>query len=225
MFTVQCRSKSLLWRGIGLCSCRLVPFLSAPLAPTSSLGSRSVAGFVGCWFPDAGCKPAKQSLLALSPQLQLASSKALRIAVTAGCNPGGVMSYQLSDLSFPSSRTASSCLPGPGCVIIADLFLRPRLTPAQLCSKCSRRRPARRANRVPECSLLSCQKRGKGDPDTARCGQFGIVSILNGSQAAPFSLAIDVAPGDTIDFAAGPGPGGNNDFDSTGFNVTITPEL
>jgi len=34
-----------------------------------------------------------------------------------------------------------------------------------------------------------------------------------------------VAPGDIIDFAAGPGPGGNNDFDPTGFNVTITPEL
>ena len=50
-------------------------------------------------------------------------------------------------------------------------------------------------------------------------------SPLNGSDAAPFSLAIDVAPGDTIDFAAGPGPGGNNDFDPTGFNVTITPEL
>lgn len=50
-------------------------------------------------------------------------------------------------------------------------------------------------------------------------------SPLNGSDAAPFSLAIDVVPGDTIDFAAGPGPGGNNDFDPTGFNVTITPEL
>ena len=50
-------------------------------------------------------------------------------------------------------------------------------------------------------------------------------SPLNGSDAAPFSLAIDVVPGDTIDFAVGPGPGGNNDFDPTGFNVTITPEL
>jgi hypothetical protein len=50
-------------------------------------------------------------------------------------------------------------------------------------------------------------------------------SPVNGSQVVPFSLTIDVVAGDTIDFAAGPGPGGNNDFDSTGFNVTITPEL
>src|SRR5713226_2207780 len=35
--SVQCRSKSLWWRGIGLFSGRPVPFLSAPLAPTSSL--------------------------------------------------------------------------------------------------------------------------------------------------------------------------------------------
>lgn len=35
--SVQCRRKSLLWRGIGRFSCRLVPFLNAPLAPTSSL--------------------------------------------------------------------------------------------------------------------------------------------------------------------------------------------
>jgi hypothetical protein len=48
---------------------------------------------------------------------------------------------------------------------------------------------------------------------------------LNGFDAAPFSLAVDVMPGDTIDFAAGPSTDGNPDFDSTGFNVTITPEL
>src|ERR1700682_2809227 len=35
--TFQCRSKSLLWRGIRLFSCRLVPFLIPPLAPTLSL--------------------------------------------------------------------------------------------------------------------------------------------------------------------------------------------
>jgi hypothetical protein len=50
-------------------------------------------------------------------------------------------------------------------------------------------------------------------------------SQLNGLQVGPFSLVIDVTVGDAIDFAAGPGPDGNNDFDSTGFNVTITPEL
>ena len=50
-------------------------------------------------------------------------------------------------------------------------------------------------------------------------------SPLNGFNAVPFSLAVDVAPGDTIDFVAGPGTDGNPDFDSTGFNVTITPEL
>ena len=64
-----------------------------------------------------------------------------------------------------------------------------------------------------------------GDVHVLRNGTPVFDSALNGSQVAPFSLPIDVAPGDTIDFAAGPGPGGNNDFDSTGFNVTITPEL
>jgi hypothetical protein len=50
-------------------------------------------------------------------------------------------------------------------------------------------------------------------------------SAVNGSQVASFSLAIEAEAGDTVDFAAGPGPDGNNDFDPTGFNVTITPEL
>jgi len=48
---------------------------------------------------------------------------------------------------------------------------------------------------------------------------------VTGASTAPFSLAVDVAPGDTIDFAAGPGPDGDNGSDPTGFNVTITPEL
>lgn len=64
-----------------------------------------------------------------------------------------------------------------------------------------------------------------GDVHVLRNGAALFNSPLNGSDAASFSLAIDVAPGDTIDFAAGPGLGGNNDFDPTGFNVTITPEL
>ena len=64
-----------------------------------------------------------------------------------------------------------------------------------------------------------------GDVHVLRNGTPLFDSPVNGSQLAPFSLAIDVAPGDTIDFAAGPGPGGDNDFDPTGFNVTITPEL
>jgi hypothetical protein len=50
-------------------------------------------------------------------------------------------------------------------------------------------------------------------------------SAVNGSQVASFSLAIEAEEGDTVDFAAGPGPDGNNDFDPTGFNVSITPEL
>ena len=50
-------------------------------------------------------------------------------------------------------------------------------------------------------------------------------SPVTGASTAPFSLAVDVAPGDTIDFAAGPGPDGDNGGDPTGFNVTITPEL
>jgi hypothetical protein len=64
-----------------------------------------------------------------------------------------------------------------------------------------------------------------GDVHVLRNGTPLFDSPVNGSQVAPFSLAIDVAPGDTIDFAAGPGPGGNNDSDPTGFSVTITPEL
>jgi hypothetical protein len=50
-------------------------------------------------------------------------------------------------------------------------------------------------------------------------------SPVTGASTAPFSLAVDVAPGDTVDFAAGPGPDGDNGADPTGFNVTITPEL
>ena len=56
-----------------------------------------------------------------------------------------------------------------------------------------------------------------GDVHVLRNGSAVFNSPLNGSDAAPFSLTIDVVPGDTIDFAAGPGPGGNNDFDPTGF--------
>lgn len=64
-----------------------------------------------------------------------------------------------------------------------------------------------------------------GDVHVLRNGRPIFDSLLNGSQIAPFSLVIDVNLGDTIDFAAGPGPDGNNDSDPTGFNVTITPEL
>jgi uncharacterized membrane protein len=64
-----------------------------------------------------------------------------------------------------------------------------------------------------------------GDVHVLRNGAAILNSPLNGSDDAPFSLIIDVAPGDTIDFVAGPGADGNNDSDPTGFNVTITPEL
>jgi len=64
-----------------------------------------------------------------------------------------------------------------------------------------------------------------GDVHVLRDGIAVFNSPLNGSDAAPFSLTIDVVPGDIIDFAAGPGPDGNNDSDPTGFNATITPEL
>jgi hypothetical protein len=64
-----------------------------------------------------------------------------------------------------------------------------------------------------------------GDVHVLRNGVPIFNSGLNGSQVANFSLAVNVAPGDTLDFAAGPGPDGNNDSDPTGFNVTITPEL
>jgi hypothetical protein len=49
-------------------------------------------------------------------------------------------------------------------------------------------------------------------------------SALNGFAVVPISFAVNVATGDTIDFAVGPGLGGDNSSDSTGFNVTITPE-
>lgn len=64
-----------------------------------------------------------------------------------------------------------------------------------------------------------------GDVHVLRNGAAVFNSLLNGSDSAPFSLAMDMAPGETIDFVAGPGLDGNNDFDPTGFNVTITPEL
>jgi hypothetical protein len=64
-----------------------------------------------------------------------------------------------------------------------------------------------------------------GDVHVLHNGTPVFDSSLNGFQVAAFSLVIRVFPGDTIDFAAGPGPGGNNDFDPTGFNVTITPKL
>ena len=64
-----------------------------------------------------------------------------------------------------------------------------------------------------------------GDVHVLKNGAALLNSPLNGFNAAPFSLAVRVAPGDTIDFVAGPGLDGNPDFDSTGFNVTITPEL
>lgn len=64
-----------------------------------------------------------------------------------------------------------------------------------------------------------------GDVHVLHNGVSLFNSPLVGSQVAPFSLAVKVAPGDTLDFAAGPGPDGNNDSDPTGFNVTITPEL
>jgi hypothetical protein len=63
-----------------------------------------------------------------------------------------------------------------------------------------------------------------GDVHVLHNGVAVFDSPVNGSQVVKFSLEIDVAPGDTVDFAAGPGPNGNNDNDPTGFNVTVTPE-
>jgi hypothetical protein len=64
-----------------------------------------------------------------------------------------------------------------------------------------------------------------GDVHVVHNGTALFNSPVIGSQFAQFSLSVNVAPGDTLDFAAGPGPDGNNDSDPTGFNVTITPEL
>ena len=63
-----------------------------------------------------------------------------------------------------------------------------------------------------------------GDVHVLRDGAPVFNSAVNGSQVAQFSLSIDVVAGDTIDFAVGPGPYGDNLNDPTGFNVTITPE-
>lgn len=64
-----------------------------------------------------------------------------------------------------------------------------------------------------------------GDVHVLRNGKAIFNSPIIGSQVAQFSVSVDVAPGDTLDFAAGPGADGNNDNDPTGFNVTISPEL
>jgi hypothetical protein len=64
-----------------------------------------------------------------------------------------------------------------------------------------------------------------GDIHVLKNGVAVFSSPVNGSQVARFSLVTDLVAGDTVDFAAGPGPDGNNDSDPTGFNVTITPEL
>jgi len=64
-----------------------------------------------------------------------------------------------------------------------------------------------------------------GDVHVLRNGKAVFDSPLNGSEVASFSLALYLVPGDTVDFAAGPGPGGDPSSDATGFDVTITPEL
>jgi probable HAF family extracellular repeat protein len=64
-----------------------------------------------------------------------------------------------------------------------------------------------------------------GDVHVLHNGVTIFNSPVNGSQVAPFSLAVNAAPGDTLDFAAGPGPDGDNGGDPTGFNATITPEF
>ena len=53
-----------------------------------------------------------------------------------------------------------------------------------------------------------------GDVHVLHNGVAVFDSPVNGSQVVKFSLEIDVAPGDTVDFAAGPGPNGNNDISS-----------
>jgi hypothetical protein len=63
-----------------------------------------------------------------------------------------------------------------------------------------------------------------GDVHVLHNGAALFDSPVNGSQVVKFSLEVDVAPGDTVDFAAGPGPNGDNTGDPTGFNVTLTPE-
>ena len=64
-----------------------------------------------------------------------------------------------------------------------------------------------------------------GDVHVLHNGSPVFNSPVIGSSVASFSLSIRLKPGDTLDFAAGPGPDGNNDGDPTGFSVTITPEL
>jgi len=50
-------------------------------------------------------------------------------------------------------------------------------------------------------------------------------SALNGSDIVQFFRVVSPGKGGTVDFAAGPGPNGDNGADPTGFEATIAPHL
>jgi hypothetical protein len=64
-----------------------------------------------------------------------------------------------------------------------------------------------------------------GDVHVLRNGRAVFDSPLNGSAEEQFFRVVSLKKDATVDFAAGPGTDGNNDFDSTGFRATIAPHL
>ncbi len=64
-----------------------------------------------------------------------------------------------------------------------------------------------------------------GDVHVLRNGRLLLDSPLNGSDVVPFFRVVAPGTGGTVDFAAGPGPDGNNGADPTGFQATIAPHL
>jgi hypothetical protein len=48
-------------------------------------------------------------------------------------------------------------------------------------------------------------------------------AAVDGSDRAPYMLTVTLAKDESIDFEVGPGPGGNFDFDPTGFTALVAP--
>ncbi len=63
------------------------------------------------------------------------------------------------------------------------------------------------------------------DVHVLRNGRSLLDSPLNGSDVVQFFRVVSPGKGGTVDFAAGPGPDGDNGFDPTGFRATISPHL
>jgi probable HAF family extracellular repeat protein len=64
-----------------------------------------------------------------------------------------------------------------------------------------------------------------GDVHVLRNGRSLLDSSLNGSDVVQFFRVVSLGKGGTMDFAAGPGPNGDNGADPTGFRAVISPHL